>query len=217
VLLIRSGQPSAVFNIALLLGDMDLEARLPAVRQYFADYRLPWSFWLTPDLLTPRAARRMDDACSRAGLRAVAENVGMEAEALAPPPHALPAIHVERVHDEATRETFAHIVAQSFGVQMPVAHAIYLPPGHWQGRFQAWVASDGAQPVSTAGIVHAAGAIGIYSVATLQGFRRRGYAEALMRQVIPPAGPLVLQATREGRSLYRRIGFRAVTRFYVYL
>lgn len=61
--------------------------------------------------------------------------------------------------------------------------------------------------------------IGLYSVATLPDYRRLGYAEAIMRQVIEQAGVprTVLQSTRSGLSLYERMGYRMVTNFNVYI
>ena len=57
------------------------------------------------------------------------------------------------------------------------------------------------------------------SVATLPAFRRLGYAEAIMRQVIEEAAAAgtVLQSTRSGLSLYERMGYRMVTNFNVYI
>jgi ribosomal protein S18 acetylase RimI-like enzyme len=66
------------------------------------------------------------------------------------------------------------------------------------------------------------GAIGVYSVATLPAFQRRGFAEALMRRAIAGARAetgietTVLQSTPAGMPLYRALGYRPVTRFQVY-
>jgi ribosomal protein S18 acetylase RimI-like enzyme len=63
--------------------------------------------------------------------------------------------------------------------------------------------------------------VGVYSVATLPGFRRRGYGESLLRAAVAANSatrkPIVLQSTEAGYALYRRMGFRDVTKFTVYL
>jgi ribosomal protein S18 acetylase RimI-like enzyme len=76
---------------------------------------------------------------------------------------------------------------------------------------------DGAA-VATTVIVEAAGAAGIYSVSTNPGWRRRGYAEALMRAALGERarGRVLLQSSRAGLRLYQKMGFRRVTRFFVY-
>ena len=51
--------------------------------------------------------------------------------------------------------------------------------------------------------------------------RRLGYGEAILRgaleQVGRPYSQIVLQSSETGESLYRRMGFREVTRFSVFL
>ena len=80
--------------------------------------------------------------------------------------------------------------------------------GHWR-RFVGFV---GGRPVSTATLFSAAGASGLYLVATVPEARRRGYAGALTRHALAAARSdggtvAVLQATREGHHLYRNLGF----------
>jgi ribosomal protein S18 acetylase RimI-like enzyme len=78
------------------------------------------------------------------------------------------------------------------------------------------------RPVAIAAMVEAAGALGIYSLATVPPFRHQGYGEALLRAAAArsrPAcdGPFILQSTEAGHALYRRMGFRDVAKFTVYL
>jgi predicted acetyltransferase len=69
----------------------------------------------------------------------------------------------------------------------------------------------------------AAESIGVYSVSTLPQYRRKGYAESLMRQVVAQytretgIERSVLQATRAGFDMYRKMGYRAVSHFTVYM
>jgi ribosomal protein S18 acetylase RimI-like enzyme len=79
------------------------------------------------------------------------------------------------------------------------------------------------KPVAIAAMVEAAGALGIYSLATIPAERHRGYGEALLRAAAAAArpngsvDPFILQSTEAGHALYRRMGFRDVTKFTVYL
>jgi len=69
----------------------------------------------------------------------------------------------------------------------------------------------------------AAGVAGVYSVGTLPGKRRRGYAEALMREVLDRVHAetgverTILQSTRTGFSMYSRMGYRPMTNFTVFI
>jgi len=57
-------------------------------------------------------------------------------------------------------------------------------------------------------------------VSTRPGHRRRGIAEALMRAALADftqgTSPLVLQSSRAGLKLYQGLGFRRVTRYFIY-
>jgi ribosomal protein S18 acetylase RimI-like enzyme len=65
-------------------------------------------------------------------------------------------------------------------------------------------------------------ALGVYNVATLPGHQRRGYGEAVMRFALNEANRdlgmerSILQSTPAGLRLYRRMGYRTVTRISVY-
>ena len=54
-----------------------------------------------------------------------------------------------------------------------------------------------------------AGVIGVYAVATIPGFRRRGYGEEVTWAATgsAPSLPAVLQPSHEGLGMYRRMGF----------
>jgi GNAT superfamily N-acetyltransferase len=57
----------------------------------------------------------------------------------------------------------------------------------------------------------AAGVVGVYGVATLPAYRRKGYGESITRAALAadPRLPAVLQPSPEGLSTYRRMGFSA--------
>jgi ribosomal protein S18 acetylase RimI-like enzyme len=100
---------------------------------------------------------------------------------------------------------------------------VYESEGAWQHDYVGYVGYVNGIAVSTIAVVVAAGAVGVYSVGTLQGFRRRGYGEALMRQVLSAYARetgitrSVLQATRAGYTMYDKMGYRVATRFSVYI
>jgi ribosomal protein S18 acetylase RimI-like enzyme len=74
--------------------------------------------------------------------------------------------------------------------------------------------------VSIVALVRAGGVVGIYSLGTIPAQRHKGYGEALLRAAVAKedaGAPLVLESTEAGYRLYRRIGFRDVTNFTVYL
>jgi GNAT superfamily N-acetyltransferase len=64
--------------------------------------------------------------------------------------------------------------------------------------------------------------IGVYSIATIESARRRGYGAAMTARVVADgvvAGCDVaaLQASEIGRPIYERLGFRTVVRYVAYI
>jgi len=228
---IYSGLDYGVFNIALLErgaawpqpGAPDLEAMLESCARFFTARTPRWSLWLCEDLLDRHERRRLRQAMDARGMRMISNPPGMFANALNPPAHRLPEIECCPAADPRTREAFAQITAVNFDIPMAVAEAVYLPERAWEGAYRGFVGFVRGRPVSIVATVAGADVLGIYSLSTLPEFRRRGYGEALLREALhrerlrTGLQHIVLQSTDAGYSLYRRIGFRDVTRFSVWL
>jgi GNAT superfamily N-acetyltransferase len=221
-----SGLDYGVFNIALLTCravNGDLESRLRDVARYFKQRTMRWSFWLCEDLLDAEARRLARQTFGSFGMRAISNPPGMLAPALFDPVRSLPAIECRPVGDKITRATFAEITSVCFDIPFTVSHAVYSREQAWLNGYEGYIALVDGRPVAIVAVVAAAGAIGIYSLATLPGFRRHGYGEALLRAAAAESrkrtgfSRLVLQSTEAGYELYRRMGFRDVTKFSVYL
>lgn len=224
---IWSGIDYGVFNIAMLdsppEGEHGLAERIADAARYFKPLTVRWSFWLCEDHLDVHQLRRARTTFSDFGLRPISHPPGMIASSIAPPHRELPPLRMEPVETPSQQHSFAEITALSFEIPYVVADAVYAQPAAWTGDYRGVVGIVDKRIVAIAAIVETKEAIGIYSLATHPGFRRRGYGEALLRQAIEQAqkhsGPrrIVLQASEAGHALYRRLGFRDVTRFTVYL
>lgn len=221
-----SGLDYGVFNIALLTrpaADGELEKRLADLARYFRERTLRWSFWLCGDLLDAAARKRERHTFSTFGMRAISEPPGMLAPALLPPVRPLPAIECHPVRDAAARAVFAEITAVSFDIPYTVAHTVYSREEAWRGDYQGFVGMLDGRAVAIVAIVPTAEALGVYSLATMPSLRRQGYGEALLRAAAAEmqrrtgVSRLVLQSTDAGYAMYRRMGFRDVTKFTVYL
>lgn len=226
-LAIWSGIEYGVFNIAMLdsppEGEHGLAERIADAARYFKGVTGRWSFWLCEDYLDPHQQRRARTTFADFGLRPISHPPGMIASSIAPPQHALPPLRIQAVETPDQQRSFAEITALSFEIPYVIADAVYAQPQAWHGDYRGVVGIVDKRIVAIAAIVETKDAIGIYSLATHPGFRRRGYGEALLRQAVEQVekrtGPrrIVLQASEAGHALYRRLGFRDVTRFTVYL
>jgi ribosomal protein S18 acetylase RimI-like enzyme len=221
---IYSGLDYGVFNISMLDGHpAKLEAPLAECAQYYLPRTPRWSFWLCEDLLDPATLRRARPLLLERGLYPISHAPGMLAPALAPASRKLPEIACVEVTDLATRQAFGAITAVSFDIPMAVARAVYYPERAWQGAYRGFVGMVKGRPVSIVAIVASADSLGIYSLATMPEDRHRGYGEALLRAALASEQrrtgiqQLVLQSTEAGYLLYRRLGFRDVAKFSVYL
>ena len=120
-----------------------------------------------------------------------------------------------------TRDAFCAIGSTCFHVPIAWFCEVFESESVWEG-FAAYVGYVDGEPVSTTATVFESGAIGVYNVATLPGHQRRGYGEAVLRQAVAEAQRrhsverTLLQSTPAGLAMYRRMGYRPVTRVAVY-
>jgi ribosomal protein S18 acetylase RimI-like enzyme len=223
-----SGLEYGVFNISLLTrpantNDGGLDAALTETALYFKKRTKRWSFWLCEDLLDPATRRRTRQICNDFGLRPISYPPGMMASRLLPPVRPLPKIECRPVADAMTRCAFAEITSICFEIPPVIATAVYGTANAWNGAYKGFVGLVDGKPIAIAAMVQAAGALGIYSLGTIPARRHQGYGEALLRAAASAsrpkasAEPFILQSTEAGHALYRRMGFRDVTKFTVYL
>ncbi len=227
VLLIDSGVNYAVFNIAMLTRAVSkpdaLSRSLATATQYFDARHTRWSMWVCDDMLSEPLRKQAPGIFGFRNLRRLTEAPGMLADRIRPPGRALPAIDCRPVADAATRADFAHVTSLNFDIPFGTCRAIYGTEKAWNNDYRGYIAYYRGMAVATMAVVVAAGSIGIYSVSTLPQYRRKGYAESLMRQVIGEYSRAtglersVLQATRAGVEMYRKMGYREVSHFTVYM
>ena len=90
-----------------------------------------------------------------------------------------------------------------------------------QADFDAWMLKKQNEVVSTILVFRSKTASGLYFIATKKTAQRNGFASLLIRFVCAEEQkksekPLVLHATRNGESVYSRLGFKPYNSFYLY-
>lgn len=95
----------------------------------------------------------------------------------------------------------------------------YAPALLEDGRFSFFAGRVEGKVVSVAHAVVAAGVVGVYGVATLPGYRRRGYGRALaaVATLVRPDLPAVLEPTPVAARMYRRMGYETAGRHRAWL
>lgn len=224
--LVTSPVEHPAFNVAVINApapdETALLSRVKEASRHFHSLSRGWNFYACEDLLDARTARRLDDLLDPLGLVRILDAPGMETKELEAPTHLPPDLEFAAVASARERQAFTGLIAAAFHIPYPTARALYEPEERWDTMLEAWVGYLDSEPVTCGAAVEHAGALGIYSVATLQEHRRQGCAEAIVRHAVAErrkrgfAGPLVLQSTPDGRRLYRALGFKRTTRFAVY-
>jgi ribosomal protein S18 acetylase RimI-like enzyme len=213
---------NAAFLSAPVDGERELDRRIVTARVHFTARQQAWSYWVCEDWLDKKARRSAAAAFKRHGLHLATVLPGMLADKLAAPVRALPRLEVRPVGDRKTWTHFCQIGALCFNVPLGWFQEVFDDGRVWENGFKGYVGYSMGEPVSTAGIVVAAGAVGVYNVATVPGQQKRGFGEAVMRYALALAREQhgaersVLQSTAQGFQLYRRMGYSVVTNVAVY-
>ena len=226
LLLIDSGLPSDTFN-QIARARLDPSAAALRIASAIAHFRAagrPYSWWVGPGSRPLDLERRLEGA----GLRATESEVAMAA-ALDDLPAGVdvPAgLEVRRVESAAGLADFAAVVAANWTPPDAAVDAFYRAAAPFllesagcpMRLFAGYV--DGR---AVAGCeVFAAGSVaGVYSVVTLERFRRRGIGTAVTWTALDAARQdglrtATLQASEAGRRVYARLGFRECARFAEY-
>lgn len=216
----------ATFNAALLTAPLhsvaELREKIETAAACFGPRRLPWSFWLCEGWLARPLRREAGAIFWEAGLHLVTAMPGMAAERILAATRRLPALEYRPVADEATRSAFKSIMSVTFDLPLETGREIYESESTWRGGLVGYVGYADGEPVATAATLAAAGAIGLYAVGTLPPYQKRGCAEAIVRHALRQAREAsriersVLESTPSGFRLYRRLGYRTVTKYAIY-
>ena len=133
-----------------------------------------------------------------------------------------PDLEIRRVRDIAGVDAHRQVVTAGFGSDPAVALGTACPGLLDRPDCAVYVGyADGSPVVSGLGW-RSGRTIGVYSIATVQSARRRGYGAAMTARVmadgvIAGCDVAALQASEMGRPVYERLGFRTFVRYAAYV
>lgn len=216
-----------VFNSALLSSPVpgihgDLATRLAKAASFYRQVKMGWSYWACHDLLDAATLRNLRERCYSFGMDPVVTAPGMYADTLLPAHFAPAPIAVREVCDASSRLMFSHLVSTIFDLPFQMTMHVYGREEGWSRDYAGFIGFFEDRPVTIAMLNVSDSCCGFYSVGTVPGYRRRGFAETVMRVGHDRMrnrlyfDSCVLQSSTVGRRLYEQMGFREVTRFSVF-
>jgi len=136
--------------------------------------------------------------------------------------HAAPALEIRRVTDAAGIDAHRRTVTAGFGSDPAVAVGTACASLLDRPECVVYVGYEDGDPVVSGLGWRTGRTVGVYSIATIESARRRGYGAAITARVVADgvvAGCDVsaLQASELGRPIYERLGFRTVVTYTAYV
>jgi GNAT superfamily N-acetyltransferase len=131
-------------------------------------------------------------------------------------------LEIRRVTDAAGIDAHRKVVTSGFGSDPGVALGTACPGLLDVRECVVYVGCVNGDPVVSGLGWRTGRTVGVYSIATIESARRRGYGAAMTARVVADgllAGCDVaaLQASEMGRPIYERLGFRTVVRYAAYV
>jgi len=223
-----TGHPVPLLNLALG-GDYPpwtsaavIDDEIQCVKEFFAERGVPWSWWLGPHLRPPDLPRRLEKhglVCDRDRLPAMVAPL----PARRSPPN--PQAQVWQAQSRSDLEAASTIRRTAFR----------FPEGAAADYFEAmetdWLNGDPARlylarlpdspPAAMGALIMGAELPGVYVMATLPQWSRRGLGKAILDRILTDAAAsghslITLTASRFGYPLYRQYGFEHVFDYAIY-
>lgn len=216
--LIATGVPTPAFNPAFVTGPLvDPVALAERLRRFYAHAGVEGELMAIGEVAV-RFAERLADA---AGLVPDGTSSGLLLAPLPDEPPLPAGLEIRVVRDPDTLRCYNDTLARGFG-QPPELLAIFEDPAILDlPDMTFYLGFLAGEPVATALRFTSHRIAGVYNVATLPGYRRRGFGAALTWRAALDGraeGCLAsaLQSSRMALPLYRRMGYRHVTDYHTW-
>lgn len=209
LLLTVLGAPVAAFNVAFVTRPLaDPDSSLREAIDYFDGRALPFIV---------RVREGVDAAAERAllslGLQHTDSVPGMVMAEMLPSPPAPDGLSIRTVGSEDDREAYAEILAAGFGLPVEIARRLTTERMLSHPEVELHLGYLEGEAVVSGALIRSEEVAGVYNIATVPAYRRRGLGEAMTWHAVrrgTEAGCTIasLQSSEMGEPIYRRMGFR---------
>lgn len=220
--LMVSGVPHPLFNGVHQLQPAGAESArnlVQEVQRAVDAAGVPLFFWAQPEALR----RGLGGALAAAGAVAVGSCPAMRVEISRLPATVVPGLEIREM-GEGEFALWAEIAALGTDLPPDVVQALVAREPHiaLDGRRRRYLGFLGDRPVASACTVEAEGVAGVFAIAVLPEFRRRGLGAALTVEPLRRCAArgletAMLQASPMGFPVYQRLGFETIGEFELHL
>jgi hypothetical protein len=211
-----------LINGALRTDDsIDPDILIRQADNFFSDRARGFSLWIREEI-----DEDLEQAANRSGFVQLIRQPEMVCSEKLPSQPLPDGVEIKRVTNAEDVALFAHITASSFsvyGMPLDVAHQAFSAPEQMlQPHIVALIAYVERRPVSCALTLVRDGVAGLYWVGTIEAYRKRGLATAVVRQITNVGFDLgahisTLQATVMGEPVYKKLGYETIFYYRIYV
>lgn len=211
VLAVATGVPVAMLNIAFVRRPLaSPRDALVAAIDFFDRQRLPFVVRVREGI-DPTAEEAAEDM----GMPYSDTVPGMALWPIPEPPSGSKQLRIVNVRDDRTLAQFQGVLAEGFGMPLEIAERLIAPGLLRQDGVELYLGEADGRVVAASTLVQTGSTAGIYNVATVSDFRRRGLGAAMTWHCVSrglqfDCSLAALQASSMGRPVYERMGFRTV-------
>ncbi len=215
--IVASGLPIAAFNVAFVMRKLAEPKRaISDTVTYFDAHRLPFIVRVR-DGVDPVSER----VCEGLGLPYTDSVPGLILPAITRDQGTTTDLEIRPV-DASNAADHAVVLASSFGMPTKFARQLLALSLLTMPDVRFYVAYDGERPVATSALLASHRVAGVYNVACIEEYRRRGIGEAMTWHAVregASSGCVMssLQASAMGRPIYERMGFRLMAQYRTFM
>jgi len=211
ILAVSTGLPVAMLNIAFVKRTLaDPQASLKEVMHFYDEKGLPF-------VVRVREGVDLESQPASAALGMPYSDTvpGMALYPVPAPPEPVHGLSIKRVSDSKRLNDYQRVAAEGFGIPLEFAERLMGPAFLEVEGFESYLGTMDDEPVGVSSVFVDGAVAGVYNVAALPSYRRRGIGEAMTWRSVARGGEAgctvaVLEASEMGKPMYERMGFRVV-------
>jgi len=204
-------------------GSRNVPERVESIISHYSKRKVPFTW-----IVHPTSPRGLTAELERRGLKEIeiVDGMIMDLEELPDPGPETPGFDMREVLGEEDARQVMEMIASRWKAEDDAVMHLYAIGDHFgvgtpDAAVRLWAAYQDGTMVSKTVLHCAAGAAGVYGVATRPEYRRKGLAAQLVLRSLAEAKRqghtcAILHSSDLAVKLYRRMGFRSVSPFIVY-